>query len=143
MLALVAFAHACFQWVYWHNYVLDESLILPEPGAGEPDAPPAPYAKAQFSKDFLEMWKRESDKCAGDIFAVLPIEGPTVSGTLKREAVEAVMRFVWPRIRKQGEPDALRENWAAIEKYAADLVDKVVAERWERVTAAPRRTTLS
>ena len=111
----------------------DEAAILPEPRTGEPDAPPAPYTKAQFSKDFLEMWKRESDKCAGDIFAVLPIEGPTVSGTLKQEAVEAVMRFVWPRIHEQGEPDALRENWDAIEKYTADLVDKVVAERWEHV----------
>lgn len=111
---------------------MDDAAILPEPRAGEQRVS-TPYTK-QFSKDFLEVWKRESDKCANGIFAVLPIEGPTVSGTLKQEAVEAVMRFVWPRIREPGEPDALRENWAAIEKYAADLVDKVVAERWARVT---------
>ena len=121
----------------------DDAAILPEPRTGEPNAPSAPYTKAQFSKDFLEMWKRESDKCAGDIFAVLPIEGPTVSGTLKQEAIEAVIRFVWCRTYKPGEPDAAWENWDAIEKYSADLVDKVVAERWEHVTAAPKRATSS
>ena len=89
------------------------------------------------------MWERESDKCAGGIFAVLSIESPTVSGTLKQEAIEAVIRFVWCRTYKPGEPDAAWENWDAIEKYAADLVDKVVAERWERVTAAPKRATSS
>ena len=89
------------------------------------------------------MWERESDKCAGGIFAVLSIESPTVSGTLKQEAIEAVIRFVWCRTYKPGEPDAAWENWDAIEKYSADLVDKVVAERWEHVTAAPKRATSS
>ena len=89
------------------------------------------------------MWKRESEKCAGDIFVVLPIYGPIVSGTLKQEAIKAVMRFVWCRTHNAKRPDALRANWTAIEKYSADLVDKVVAERWERVTVASKRAISS
>lgn len=91
--------------------------------------------KAQFSQEFLDMWKRESVKCTDSIFLSLPIEGPTVSGALKQHAIDAVMRTVWSRVYEPGEPDAIWENLDAIKKYTADLVDKAVAERWERVTA--------
>ena len=110
----------------------DEAATLPEPRAGEPDAPPAPYTKAQFSKDFLEMWKRESDKCASTIFMSLPLERPPISAEWKSAAIDTLIRLVWCRTYKDGEPDALKENLDAIKTYSADLVEKVAIEEWER-----------
>ena len=114
----------------------DEAAILPEPRAGEPDAPPAPYTKAQFSKDFLEMWKREADKCASTIFMSLPLERPPISAEWKRDAIDTLIRLVWCHTYKPGEFYPLRENLDAINAYAADLVEKVAVEVWEETMAA-------
>ena len=88
------------------------------------------------------MWKRESDKCADGIFMSLWIGGPTVSGRLKETAVENVMRMVWSRTHKPGKPDAIRENLDAIKEHAADLVDKVVAQRRERGAQSAARAVI-
>ena len=114
----------------------DEAAILPEPRTGEPDAPPVPYTKAQFSKDFLEMWKREADKCANTIFMSLPLERPPISAEWKSAAIDTLIRLVWCRTYKQGEPYPMRENLDAINTYAADLVEKVAVEVWEETMAA-------
>ena len=119
-----------------HNSMYDEAAILPEPRTGEPDAPSAPYTKAQFSKDFLEMWKRESDKCARRIFMSLPLKQPPISAEWKSAAIDTLIRLVWCRTYKDGEPDALRENLDAIKAYSADLVEKVAVEVWEDAMAA-------
>ena len=94
---------------------------------------PAPYTKAQFEKDFLEMWKRKSDECARGIYMSLPFEKPPLSAEWKEEAIDAVIRMVWCRTHKDGEPDAIRENLAAIQEYTGDLVEKVAAEAWEHI----------
>ena len=110
----------------------DEATILPEPRTGEQSVSVAPYTKAQFSKDFLEMWKRESDKCARRIFMSLPLERPPISAEWKSAAIDTLIRLVWCRTYKDGEPDALKENLDAIKAYSADLVEKVAVEEWER-----------
>ena len=115
-----------------HNSMYDEAAIMQEPRLGEPDAPPNRYTKAQFSKDFLEMWKREADKCARRIFMSLPLERPPISAEWKRDAVDTLIRLVWCRTYKPGKPDALKENLDAIKAYSADLVEKVAVEEWER-----------
>lgn len=100
---------------------------------------PAPYTKAQFEKDFLEMWKRESDECAEAIYMSLPFEKPPLSPEWKEEAIDAIIRMVWCSTHKDGEPDAIRENLAAIKEYTAELVEKVAAKEWERTQAASKR----
>lgn len=91
-------------------------------------------------KKFVEEWKKRSKESVGVIFVSLPIEGPEIRGELKREAVESVMRVVWPATGKgmTGEEKrrVLRANFDAIRKYTSDLVDKTVAEK--RDTAAFR-----
>ena len=114
----------------------DEATILQEPRTGEQSASTAPYTKAQFSKDFLEMWKRESDKCASTIFMSLPLERPPISAEWKSAAIDTLIRLVWCRTYKDGEPDALKENLDAIKAYSADLVEKVAVEVWESAMAA-------
>lgn len=94
--------------------------------------------KSVQSSEFLEAWKRKSDECADYIFLSLWIDGPSVSGELKQAAIDEVMRLVWHRIDAPNKADAVWENLNDIKKYTAELVDKVVAERWERVTAASR-----
>ena len=88
------------------------------------------------SENLLEAWKRESEACADSIFMSLWIEGPAVSGEVKREAVEGIMRIVWCRIHDPDKDEVLWKNLDYIKKYTADLVDKIVAERWEQATAA-------
>ena len=83
-------------------------------------------------KDVLEAWKRESDACAGVIFMSLPINGPVVSGALKQDAVDAIMRVVWHRIDAPNKEEVLWKNLNDIKKYTADLVDETVSKDWER-----------
>ena len=92
----------------------------------------------QSSEEFLEAWKRESAACVDNIFMSLWIDGPTVSGALRQEAVEDVMRIVWYRVDAPDKEEALRKNLDAVKKYTGDLVDKAVHERWQRVMAASR-----
>ena len=119
-----------------HNSMYDEAAIMQEPRLGEPDAPPNPYTKAQFSKDFLEMWKREADKCAKTIFMSLPLERPPISAAWKRDAIDTLIRLVWCHTYKDGKPYPMRENLDAINAYSADLVEKVAVEVWEDAMAA-------
>ena len=91
--------------------------------------------KPLSSDEFLEVWKKESDARVGVIFASLPIRGPSISGELKRQAVEAIMRVVWFRIDTPDKEEVLWKNRDAVKKYTSDLVDKAVAENWKRVTA--------
>lgn len=90
---------------------------------------------ARSPEDVLEAWKLESDACAGVIFMSLPINGPAVSGTLKQEAVDAIMHVVWHRIDAPGKEEVLRKNLEDVKKHTADLVDKTVAWGWERAAA--------
>lgn len=46
------------------------------------------------------------------------------------------MRVIWFRIDTPGKEEVLWKNRDAVKKYTADLVDKAVAENWERVTAS-------
>ena len=112
-----------------------DDVLQTDTGEGEE---PAPYTKAQFEKDFLEMWKRESDECAEAIYMSLPFEKPPLSAAWKEAAIDAIIRMVWCSTNKEGEPDAIRENLAAIQEYTADLVEKVAAETWERIQAASK-----
>lgn len=100
------------------------------------DPEPRRAASGQSAKKFLEAWKRESDEHAEVVFMSVWIDGPDVSGALKQAAVDALMRAVWSLVDAPDKEEMLRENWDEIEKYTADLVDKTVAERWTRVTAA-------
>ena len=65
-----------------------------------------------------------------DVIVPLPIEGPEIRGELEREAVESVMRVVWPATGKgmTGEEKrrVLRANFGAIGKHTSDLADKAV-----------------
>ena len=92
--------------------------------------------RALTADEFLEAWKRESDGCTDVIFGSLPIEGPVLSGEMKQEAVEAIMRVVWFLVDTPNKEEALRKNWDAVEKYTSDLVDKAVAENWKHLTAS-------
>ena len=92
--------------------------------------------KVPSSEEFLEDWKKESEAWADVIFASVPIEGPVLSGEMKRQAVEAIMRVVWYRIDTPDKEETLWKNLYAVKKYTADLVDRVVAEDWKRVTAS-------
>lgn len=85
----------------------------------------------QYAREFLKVWKKACDEHAGMVFMSLRIEGPAVSGELKKSAVEAVMRIVWGRVNLPYKEEALWENLDEAEGYASDLVDKLVAERWE------------
>ena len=113
-----------------------DDVLQMDTGEGEE---PAPYTKAQFEKDFLEMWKRESDECAEAIYMSLPFEKPPLSARWKAEAIDAIIRMVWCSTNREGEPDAIRENLAAIQEYTADLVEKVAAEEWKRTQAASKK----
>lgn len=93
-------------------------------------------ANSQSSKEFLEAWKRKSDEHVEVVFMSIWIDGPAVSGALKQAAVDALMRAVWSLVDAPDKEEMLRENWDEVEKYTADLIDKTVAERWTRVTAA-------
>ena len=139
----------------------DKAAVLQEPNTGEQDELPyrerkkkygwglvpnagerdegSVYTKAQFEKDFLEMWKRESDECAEAIYMSLPFEKPPLSARWKEAAIDAIIRMVWCSTHKEGEPDAIRENLAAIQEYTADLVEKVAAEEWERIQSESRQ----
>ena len=92
--------------------------------------------KAPSLDEFLEVWKKESDARVGVIFASLPIKSPVISGELKRQAIEAIMRVVWFRIDTPDKEEVLWKNRDAVKKYTSDLVDKTVAENWKRVTAS-------
>lgn len=96
--------------------------------------------KSVSYEGFLEEWKRESEKWAGGIFTSLPITGPAIHGDLKEDAVEDIMRVVWFRVGKGMTDDerrqALHANLAEIKRHTSELVDRTVAERWERVQAA-------
>lgn len=91
-------------------------------------------------EEFLEEWKKESDKWAGGIFTSLPIHAPEIHGDLKEEAVEDIMRVVWFRVGKDMTDEergkVLRANLDEIKRYTSELVDRTVEERWERVQAA-------
>ena len=92
--------------------------------------------KALYSEEFLEAWKKESDAWVDVIFASVPIEGSVLSGKIKQQAVEAIMRVVWFRIDTLGKEEVLLKNLDIVKKYTADLVDRVVAKDWKRVTAS-------
>ena len=95
--------------------------------------------KVVSSEDFLEAWKKESEKWAWGIFTSLPITGPAIRGDLKEEAVEDIMRVVWFRIKgmtNEERREALWTNLDAIKKHTSDLVDRTVAERWEHLKSA-------
>ena len=62
-----------------------------------------------------------------------------MSGDLKRQAVETIMRVVWYRVDAPDKREILRKNLDDVKKYASDLVDRVVAEDWKRVTAARQK----
>lgn len=93
---------------------------------------------AQYAREFLEVWKSACEEHAETMFMSLRIEGPTVSGDLKRAAVEAVMRIVWGRVNLPHKEEVLWANLDEAKRYAADLVDRLVAEKWERAQAASR-----
>ena len=95
--------------------------------------------KAASSEEFLEAWKKESDEWAWGIFTSLPITGPAIRGALKEEAIDDIMRVVWFRIKgmtNEERREALWANLDAIKKHTSDLVDRTVAERWERLRHA-------
>lgn len=84
-------------------------------------------------EEILAAWKKKADKRATAIFASLPTDGPSISGTLKEEAVDVITRIAWFSSDSPNKEDVLRENYDVIEKYASDLVDRTVAEDWERM----------
>ena len=92
--------------------------------------------KVVSSEEFLEAWKKESEKCAGGIYMSLPITGPAIHGDLKEDAIEDIMRVVWFRVGQDMPSDerrkAVRANFDAIKEYTSDLVDRTVAETWAR-----------
>ena len=92
--------------------------------------------KAASSEEFLEAWKKESEKCAGGIYMSLPIRGPEIHGDLKEAAIDSIMRVVWFRVGWDMPGDerrkAMRANLDAIKEYTSDLVDRTVAETWAR-----------
>lgn len=97
----------------------------------DPSAPDA--AGARSNEEFLEMWKRVSDECAPGIFMSLHITTPTVSGRMREAAIDNIMRRVWGRTYEQIGHYAIYDNLDAIKEYTGRLVDKVVAEHWEKV----------
>lgn len=98
--------------------------------------------KAASSEDFLEAWKKESEKCAGGIFTSLPIRGPEIHGDLKEDAIEDIMRVVWFRVGRDMSVDerrkAVRANFDALKQYTSELVDRTVAERWARLESVSK-----
>ena len=96
--------------------------------------------KARPYEGFFEEWTKESEKWAGGIDTSLPIAGPVIRGDLKEDAVEDIMRVVWFRVGKgmtdEERREALHANLTEIKRHTSDLVDRTVAERWERVQAA-------
>lgn len=88
------------------------------------------------SEEFLEVWKKEAEAWADVIFASVPVRGPVLSGKLKEEAVEVIMRVVGCYVDTPDKEKALWKNLDAIKEYTSDLVDRTVAENWERMTAS-------
>ena len=86
--------------------------------------------------EFVEEWKKESEKCAGGIYMSLPIKGPEIHGDLKEDAIEDIMRVVWFRVGEDMPVDerrkAVRDNFDELTRYISDLVDRTVAETWAR-----------
>ena len=66
--------------------------------------------KVLSPEEFLEAWKKESDACARVIFGSVPVRGPVLSGDLKRQAVETIMRVVWYRIDAPDKEEVLWQN---------------------------------
>ena len=98
--------------------------------------------KAVSYAEFVEEWKKESEKCAGGIYMSLPIEGPEIYGDLKEEAVEDIMRVVWFRVGEDmpvaERRKAVRANFDELKRYTSELVDRTVAEAWARRPSAVR-----
>ena len=96
--------------------------------------------KVVSSEDFLEAWKKESEKYAGGIFTSLWIEGHEIHGDLKEAAIDSIMRVVWFHVGWDMPSDerrkAMRANLDAIKKYTSDLVDRTVAETWAQRPAS-------
>ena len=98
--------------------------------------------KAVSYGEFLEEWKKVSEKCAEGIYMSLPINAPEIHGDLKEDAIEDIMRVVWYRVGKGMTDDekykALRPNLDEIKKFTSELVDRTVAEAWARRPSAVR-----
>lgn len=97
-------------------------------------------ARAEFG--FFETWKRVADRKIDTLFSVIFIDGPTIPDDLREAVADHVYRFTWldatDGMAEEERIAAWIENRDAINKYALELAERAVAERWKRMQAVSR-----